>query len=214
MSGKTVVSELWINNGWTSLWAWIFGRWEKFLCANVKDWSVMNKSNQKGKNNWLTWKSHIKNSFHSVTFSPFPFPFTPFPPTYAYSNLLKGWERENSFESKVNPKYLSQIPPNNADAKSPFSVFTLNRNSFGFLIELFTQYNLYRRDGECIYFLLRQKQRKGEQNNILPVKTEQINYIYYLLEFYLCFFVLIIICIYEKICRDGRSRALRVWSRG
>lgn len=25
----------------------------------------MNKSNQKGKNNWLTWKSHIKNSFRS-----------------------------------------------------------------------------------------------------------------------------------------------------
>lgn len=32
-----------------------------FLC--IENGSVMNKSNQKGKNNWLTWKSHIKNSF-------------------------------------------------------------------------------------------------------------------------------------------------------
>lgn len=59
---------------------------ESFLLNG--EWPVMNKSNQKGKNNWLTWKSRIKNSFQTISPLSFSLPLSLFAPS-----IQPAWER-------------------------------------------------------------------------------------------------------------------------
>lgn len=133
----------------------------------------MNKSNQNGKSNWLTWKSPILKTHFGRSLSPFLCLTRLFLLPLQCGRKFHRWSLRaltSKDGNKVNPKYLSQIPPNNADEartkQGEFLWFSLTNSTSHNIIFI----------AEYICFRMRRTngERAAKTDNVLLVKRNRL----------------------------------------